>query len=301
MASAGRVVNKTGSKTVAAKVEKHSPQKANKTVATAALAKPVVQATALATSHESEMADLKHFAQEMAKEEKEKWPKVHEKWSFDDKSMSALSLKVPVKTPAAVPNFLAQTAADCQCHFKNYCTCEAAIEFMDCIEKACTAKTCDCHQHQYKHACLMMADTCSSLNMKCEVLENSTQKATCIDSIDAKSLPELKDEPKLEDMSTADILKELKALKEDNCEHYFNHKNGWVNADEQGKIVQEKIDRRIKILEKRNSKIPDMHCYHDFKEYEYPEGKPPKAMASRQASSLIALVGAAASFAARIA
>eukprot|EP00747_Dinoflagellata_sp_TGD_P207899 gnl/TRDRNA2_/TRDRNA2_81431_c0_seq4.p1 gnl/TRDRNA2_/TRDRNA2_81431_c0~~gnl/TRDRNA2_/TRDRNA2_81431_c0_seq4.p1 ORF type:complete len:687 (+),score=222.51 gnl/TRDRNA2_/TRDRNA2_81431_c0_seq4:159-2219(+) len=189
----------------------------------------------------------------------------------------------------------------CSCAFKNYCTCNAAIEFMNCISNSCMSGGCDCHELQYKHACLMMADTCSSLNMKCEVLENSTQKATCIDSIDAKSLPELKDEPKLEDMSTADILKELKALKEDNCEHYFNHKNGWVNADEQGKIVQEKIDRRIKILEKRNSKIPDMHCYHDFKEYEYPEGKPPKAMASRQASSLIALVGAAASFAARIA
>merc|ERR1719316_2262246 len=113
-----------------------------------------------------------------------------------------------------------------------------------------------------------MADTCTSLNMKCEVLENSTeksttQKATCTDSIDAKSLPKLKDDDEsLKDMSTADILKELKALKEDNCAHYFNHKNGWVNADEQGKIVQEKIDRRIKILEKRNSKIPDMHCYH---------------------------------------
>eukprot|EP00747_Dinoflagellata_sp_TGD_P167217 gnl/TRDRNA2_/TRDRNA2_191233_c0_seq1.p1 gnl/TRDRNA2_/TRDRNA2_191233_c0~~gnl/TRDRNA2_/TRDRNA2_191233_c0_seq1.p1 ORF type:complete len:381 (+),score=88.59 gnl/TRDRNA2_/TRDRNA2_191233_c0_seq1:75-1217(+) len=173
---------------------------------------------------------------------------------------------------------------DCQCVFKNFCTCEGVMEFMGCIKEACTSEDCNCHKMQYKHACQKMASTCPSLKMECSYDDN-VHTAKCTDAINASALPSTTPEPGPEDWPTDRIMKDLEALKEEKCQLEVDAKNGWLNADDRVPIIQKKIDGHMVTLRKRNSKIPEMHCYKDFEEYEYPH-PPPKAFALRATSSL---------------
>jgi hypothetical protein len=185
------------------------------------------------------------------------------------KKSQPMIAEMPIMKVRANQSLRHKSGEGCSCAFKNYCTCNAAMDFMNCISNSCMSGGCDCHELQYKHACLMMAETCGSLQMKCTV-----NKATCVSDVDYSNLPPMETTtpgPKLEDMSTEAIYKDLEDLKEEKCAHEINHNNGWLNSDEKLAGVKKTIAIHFDTLHKRKVKTPEMHCEKDFEEWTYPE------------------------------
>jgi len=75
---------------------------------------------------------------------------------------------------AAMPAFLMSMAQDCQCVFEDTCSCQASVEFMQCIADACSSKKCNCEDHHFDNACTQMSDLCPVVGLSCTAGE-----ATC--------------------------------------------------------------------------------------------------------------------------
>eukprot|EP00929_Paragymnodinium_shiwhaense_P114146 TRINITY_DN82480_c0_g1_i1.p1 TRINITY_DN82480_c0_g1~~TRINITY_DN82480_c0_g1_i1.p1 ORF type:complete len:398 (-),score=66.53 TRINITY_DN82480_c0_g1_i1:167-1360(-) len=80
--------------------------------------------------------------------------------------------------PAAqLPAFMLKMASECQCSFRDTCSCKASAAFMQCIRDACSAKKCDCEGHHFENACQDMDATCPVVGLSC-----SKGTARCTDA-----------------------------------------------------------------------------------------------------------------------
>lgn len=157
------------------------------------------------------------------------------------------------------PNVVAPD--ECSCEFRGLCTCEAAVEFMDCISARCTSGNCDCTELQFQHACVSIASTCAvdpangvmGIEMAC-----SPDRATCLVERDSemysKRCPDL-------------IYEELRELKDKKCRLEMHADGGWLNAQRQLTSVNLEIDHRMEELVNQNASLPEMHCEKHFEEW----------------------------------
>lgn len=98
----------------------------------------------------------------------------------------------------AMPPSLVAMGHDCNCHFKDLCTCEATLEFMNCIYAACESGSCACGGATHVNlACGNMSATCPNVNLQC-----GAEKATC-------AMGATEEKPK-EEAKEADPLKSAK-------------------------------------------------------------------------------------------
>lgn len=170
--------------------------------------------------------------------------------------------------PKQATHFMAKTDGpnvvapdECSCEFRGLCTCEAAVEFMDCISSRCTSGNCDCTELQFQHACVSIASTCAvdpangvmGIEMAC-----SPDRATCLVERDsemyAKRCPDL-------------IYEELRELKDKKCRLQMHADGGWLNAQRQLSSVNLEIDHRMEELVTQNASLPEMHCEKHFEEW----------------------------------
>jgi len=142
----------------------------------------------------------------------------------------------------------------CQCHFQAACTCDATMQFMDCIADACHSGKCDCHALQFKHACLVMSETCPKLTMEC-----SPEKAVCV--ADRESMLHARSQ------TTEETYEDLMHLKEEKCRLEAAEEDGWLNTKKQLADVNNEIQKHMHILSKRCEKRPEMHCEKHFEEW----------------------------------
>jgi len=163
----------------------------------------------------------------------------------------------------------AVAAGPCACEFRGTCSCQATMDFMDCIADACASGKCDCNEQQYQHACYTMADECPSLDMQC-----SKERAVCLFERDGEFTPVKRVEKA---KASEDIYEELKDLKERKCRLQMASEDGWLNADKQLTEVNTKIDKAMSVLETRSEKTPEMHCEKHFEEWTYPESSRPRS------------------------
>eukprot|EP00927_Polykrikos_kofoidii_P003774 TRINITY_DN1151_c0_g1_i3.p1 TRINITY_DN1151_c0_g1~~TRINITY_DN1151_c0_g1_i3.p1 ORF type:complete len:339 (-),score=50.41 TRINITY_DN1151_c0_g1_i3:138-1154(-) len=177
--------------------------------------------------------------------------------------------KVQVKQS---PRFLSHNIVSpdsCSCEFRGICSCEAAIEFMDCITDKCNSGTCDCEATQFHHACESMAGTCS-MEMLC-----TEDKATCLVQEEADLWAR--------NRTTTTIYEELVELKEDKCRLELAAEDGWLNAAFKLKSVALEIDKRMKELKAYPAPLPEMHCEKHFEEWH--EEHMPKPKVDARSSS----------------
>lgn len=198
------------------------------------------------------------------------------------------------KADLAGPNVVA--GDQCSCEFRGLCTCEAAVEFMDCISARCTSGNCDCTELQFQHACVSIASTCSvdplngvmGIEMAC-----SPDRATCLVERDSELYQQR--EPDL-------IYEELRELKEKKCRLDMHADNGWLNAQRQLGSVKLEIDHRMEELVGQNASLPEMHCEKHFEEWheehlvDTPEEGPVRSGAERFTALMLAPLCVAAAF-----
>eukprot|EP00929_Paragymnodinium_shiwhaense_P067335 TRINITY_DN338_c1_g1_i1.p1 TRINITY_DN338_c1_g1~~TRINITY_DN338_c1_g1_i1.p1 ORF type:complete len:808 (-),score=168.26 TRINITY_DN338_c1_g1_i1:134-2557(-) len=100
---------------------------------------------------------------------------------------SAVSTRTSLRTSKQVAEFhealrigdgeLERLAQSCQCTFRDVCSCEGAIEFMNCIADACASNTCNCEgKEKFHSSCGKMAATCPSVDLSCSL---PTGRASC--------------------------------------------------------------------------------------------------------------------------
>lgn len=150
---------------------------------------------------------------------------------------------------------VAATTADvCACEFRGICSCQASIEFMDCIAAACNSGSCNCFASQFMHACSSIAGVCTGLEMQC-----SSDRAACF----------VEEEAQLQqkNRTTELIYEELMDLKEKRCRLELAAEDGWLNAGSRLKPVREDIEKRMHELLARGASLPEMHCEKHFEEW----------------------------------
>lgn len=83
---------------------------------------------------------------------------------------SANALSVDLGRVSNHSALLLEGGADpCKCAFKGVCSCQAAVEFMQCISTACESGMCECGgNHHFVQACTDMSSACPSVGLKCE-------------------------------------------------------------------------------------------------------------------------------------
>lgn len=160
----------------------------------------------------------------------------------------------------------------CACEFRGVCSCQASLEFMDCMNIACASGKCDCHEHQYHNACVELSHTCSSLSFEC-----STDKAVC------HMTKSSKDEPDMHMRPTTEIQRELKELYARKCKLEEAEKDGFINADNRLRQVNPEIEEHIKTLTARNETVPELSC-EGGEEVEKVEKEEPKLTPAKGAS-----------------
>eukprot|EP00929_Paragymnodinium_shiwhaense_P074429 TRINITY_DN38092_c0_g1_i1.p1 TRINITY_DN38092_c0_g1~~TRINITY_DN38092_c0_g1_i1.p1 ORF type:complete len:443 (+),score=152.05 TRINITY_DN38092_c0_g1_i1:99-1427(+) len=172
--------------------------------------------------------------------------------------------------PKEAVHFMAKAASSspttvssdsCSCEFRGLCTCEAAIEFMDCISARCSSGNCDCTELQFQHACVSIAGTCATdplqgvlgIEMAC-----SPDRATCM----------IEEDSELYNRRSKDLIyEELRELKEKKCRLEMHADSGWLNAQRQLGTVKVEIDHRMNELIAGNASLPEMHCEKHFEEW----------------------------------
>jgi len=157
--------------------------------------------------------------------------------------------------------------AQCACEFHGTCSCQATMDFMDCIADSCASGKCDCNAQQYQHACYTMADECPSLNMQC-----TRERAVCLFEREGY-FSAVKQVEK--NKTTEDLYEELKDLKERTCRLQMAAEDGWLNSEKQLTDVKSRIDKAMSVLQSRGEKTPAMHCGKHFEEWTYPESSKP--------------------------
>lgn len=104
-------------------------------------------------------------------------------------------------TGIALPTMLANLGDQCKCVFKGSCTCEAAVEFMNCITNACSSGKCACTGDLYfVSACDSMSDVCPNVALQC-----TKNGATCMGDNrtlkNAVSVPPVESKPQALDIT----------------------------------------------------------------------------------------------------
>lgn len=83
-----------------------------------------------------------------------------------------------VKEPRATSNLtaagLVALASNCSCSFRGVCSCEEAMEFMNCIKDHMNSGKCESGDHHFLNACHAMGTTCPKVGLVC-----SEDKASC--------------------------------------------------------------------------------------------------------------------------
>lgn len=161
-----------------------------------------------------------------------------------------------------------EKADPCACEFKGECSCMSSLEFMDCISAACASGSCDCHEHQYHNACVDMANTCVSLEFKCE-----SQKATCSMVTGANGTEMSGPESQWSQESTEALQAEVADLIEKKCRLEEAEKDGWLNADNRLKTLVPEIEAKVKELKARDAEVPDINDCSPKKPAEKPVAK----------------------------
>jgi Cys-rich protein (TIGR01571 family) len=130
-----------------------------------------------------------------------------------------------------LPVDLAIIASKCQCRFIGYCTCGAAIEFMDCVADACASGVCDCKVTNFMHSCDSMSTTCPSVGLHC-----SQEKATCLHT------------PEPVSMTVPEIREKLARLKKRKCKLEKAIDAGYFNAHKRLQELLPEIQSYLDIL-----------------------------------------------------
>eukprot|EP00746_Dinoflagellata_sp_MGD_P160809 gnl/MRDRNA2_/MRDRNA2_87732_c0_seq1.p1 gnl/MRDRNA2_/MRDRNA2_87732_c0~~gnl/MRDRNA2_/MRDRNA2_87732_c0_seq1.p1 ORF type:complete len:364 (-),score=94.61 gnl/MRDRNA2_/MRDRNA2_87732_c0_seq1:30-1121(-) len=81
----------------------------------------------------------------------------------------------PAGSPASAPG--PAPLGPCECRFEDFCTCEGALRYLDCISQTCAKEECHCSNNtvQFSTSCGQMASECKEdLDIQC-----SSSKATC--------------------------------------------------------------------------------------------------------------------------
>lgn len=139
---------------------------------------------------------------------------------------------------------LAEMGDQCQCHFRGLCTCDASVQFMDCIADSCASGLCDCKRDDFFDSCNAMAATCPTTGLFC-----TEEKATC----EHTQLPDT--------MTTAQLQEELAGLKKRKCQLKDASEAGYVNAGIRLKQVKITIQGHLDMLRAKGVKeAPYMGC-----------------------------------------
>jgi hypothetical protein len=169
----------------------------------------------------------------------------------------------------------------CSCEFKGLCSCQASIEFMDCIAAACNSGQCDCKATQFQHACTSIAGICTSLDFQC-----SRDRASCL--VERES--QLRH---VNSTSKESIYEKLRDLKERRCRLELAAEDGWINAEARLIPIREETDELIQDLQRRSEPLPEMHCEKHFEEWHYPEARSSVMhQATAQSALLLSFVSA---------
>eukprot|EP00927_Polykrikos_kofoidii_P010628 TRINITY_DN14478_c0_g1_i1.p1 TRINITY_DN14478_c0_g1~~TRINITY_DN14478_c0_g1_i1.p1 ORF type:complete len:310 (-),score=52.81 TRINITY_DN14478_c0_g1_i1:65-994(-) len=158
--------------------------------------------------------------------------------------------------PKRSPNFMSPTVVSpdkCSCEFQNVCSCEAVIQFMNCINDRCNSGACACEENQFHHACNSIAGACS-IEMLC-----SPDTATCV--VEEESHFWRKNRTK------TTIYEELLEFKERKCRLEMAADDGWLNADLRLRSVSMEIEKRMQELRAMQAPLPEMHCGKHFQEW----------------------------------
>merc|ERR1719310_1269842 len=166
----------------------------------------------------------------------------------------------PAPAPAApvepqfprVPSVMHNLLDKCQCKFKDICSCDGAMEYMDCLADACDSGRCDCHELECHRGCVSMAQTCQGLDFEC-----SSSKAVCT-TYSNMTDPELA--ASINRMSEKELRDDLIVMRGKKCELEEAMRNGWVNADNQLAKLVPRIARRRQALEERDVEVVSLNC-----------------------------------------
>jgi len=69
----------------------------------------------------------------------------------------------------------------CSCEFAGQCTCDGAMDFMNCVVTACDSGGCDCGGNAaFRNSCRDMANLCPDIGLSCTLLDDGAAgRATC--------------------------------------------------------------------------------------------------------------------------
>lgn len=163
-----------------------------------------------------------------------------------------------------------RAADECACKFTGSCNCQMAMEFMDCISKACSSGKCVCPKQQYKLSCLNVVSACDNLELQCANEKCSCSEETIHIEMEEKWEAGLEKEEKApEKEPTEKLLDELKELKERKCELEKVNSYGWLNARHRLEELKPRIEARMKSLAELNHPLPEMTCAKSFEEWHY--------------------------------
>lgn len=154
-------------------------------------------------------------------------------------------------------SFLGQPA-ECQCKFSGDCYCKDVLEYLDCVANSCHNPACNCAATQYKDSCDALGPQCDNLELGC-----GESKVTCAMEAIKKTLP-----PTLAPLKTVTpppttaetIAADLELLKAERCKHLENEKDGWLNADNRRRELEQVIEEKSTQLRKLGGQVPDMRC-----------------------------------------
>lgn len=172
-------------------------------------------------------------------------------------------------------------ADECTCAFHGVCTCEASMQFMQCISASCKAG-CDCHEMQYHDACTNLQSACGDMGL---TFDCSTEKTTCVAHEHTTTPPPPKVGKRVTHAGPVKQMKDdktdpvtflyqsLQQMKEDKCQLEGAVEKGYVNADDRLGLLVPSIEAQLGELESKCLKIPELRCDKDFEEFSgYPEG-----------------------------
>lgn len=87
------------------------------------------------------------------------------------------SLQLSAAANTSASSFLQSFAAQCQCTFRDTCSCKGTAALMQCIASGCSTGACDCEGYHFDNACRHMANLCPVTGLAC-----SAGVAECTDA-----------------------------------------------------------------------------------------------------------------------
>jgi len=154
----------------------------------------------------------------------------------------ALSQRKPLNLyiePVPTNQTASAAKEDCKCSFHSECTCEAALEFLDCISKSCSSGQCACHEYQYYNACVDMSKTCvQKLEFQCSKEETRCNGKVTKPSVHTveKSFPDTKESSKNEPEPQVEPNNAEKGTSSDNSKARTAPPPFWDSQEEESQI-----------------------------------------------------------------